>query len=375
LVRGIDQLMRTDPTEVSDVESIVELERQLHRFECFVTKAVASFTTKGDWTIDGAKTPAAWLITRCHLPEVAARRQVRRGRAMDQLPLCAEAWSEGSIGGAHIDAMAKVRSEKTKEALARDETLLLRHAKEMKFAPFCGLLAYWEQLADPDGADESDMARRVRRNVYLAPTVNAMFVGGMTLDPVSGTIVYDELSRLEQELFEADWAKAKDELGRDPMVSELSRTPGQRRADALVEMAVRSKTAPSDGRRPEPLFSVLVGYETLYGRISQLSGGQILSPGSLLEWMDGAWFERIIFSPGTRVECSPHARFFTGATRRVIEVRDRTCTHPYCEMPAEACQIDHIVSWSQGGETTQENARLLCPFHNRLRNVGPDPGD
>jgi len=26
------------------------------------------------------------------------------------------------------------------------------------------------------------------------------------------------------------------------------------------------------------------------------------------------------------------------------------------------------VEYSKGGLTTQENGRLLCPFHNRLRN-------
>lgn len=374
-VGAIDQLMRTDPAEVSDLESIAELERQLARFECFVTKAVASFVTKGDWAVDGAKTPAAWLLTRCHLPEVAARRQVRRGRAMDQLPLCAEAWSEGSIGGAHIDALAKVRTEMTGEALARDEALLVSHAKEMKFTPFCAVLAYWEQLADPDGAEESDMARQARRDVYLAPTVNGMFLGGMNLDPVTGVIVSDELKRLERELFEADWAKARDELGREPKVSELCRTPAQRRADALKEMAIRSKAMPSDARRPEPLFSILVGYETIHGRICQLSGGHVLSPGSLLEWMDSAWFERIVFSPGKRIECSPQSRFFTGATRRAVEVRDQACTHEFCDVPAEDCQIDHIVPWAQGGPTTQENAQALCGFHNRLRNQRPPPGD
>ncbi|MDA8148855.1 MAG: HNH endonuclease signature motif containing protein, partial [Actinomycetota bacterium] len=58
---------------------------------------------------------------------------------------------------------------------------------------------------------------------------------------------------------------------------------------------------------------------------------------------------------------------------RAIEVRDRTCSHPTCEVPAERCQVDHILPWSAGGATTQENGRLLCGFHNRLRNERPRP--
>lgn len=30
---------------------------------------------------------------------------------------------------------------------------------------------------------------------------------------------------------------------------------------------------------------------------------------------------------------------------------------------------DHIVRWADGGPTTVENGRLLCPAHNRARGV------
>ena len=78
--------------------------------------------------------------------------------------------------------------------------------------------------------------------------------------------------------------------------------------------------------------------------------------------------ERAVFAPGKRVECSVTARFFTGATRRAIELRDQVCQHPYCDRPVEQCQADHIVEYGAGGLTTQENGRLLCGFHNRQRN-------
>jgi hypothetical protein len=94
----------------------------------------------------------------------------------------------------------------------------------------------------------------------------------------------------------------------------------------------------------------------------------------VVPWLDQATFERIVFAPGKRVECSVTARFFTGATRRAIEIRDQHCTHPFCEVPAARCQIDHIIPYAQGGETTQGNGQLQCGFHNRQRNSGPDPG-
>jgi hypothetical protein len=347
--------------------------------------SVAAFDAEGGWATNGAKTAGAWLSTRCHLPVPEAKAQLRRGRALASLPLCAAAFSAGEIGAAQVDVLAKAAQghpgagergteEATAALFARDEALLVGSATAMKFAPFCAAVAYWSQLADPDGAEASDLARQARRDVYLAESFGGMHLGQMTLDPISGTIVATEHARLERELFEADWKKAKEELGRDPQLHELARTSRQRRADALVEMAIRSGTAPADGRRPEPLFTVLVGYETLHGRICQLEGGAVLSPATLLPWLDAASFERLVFAPGTRVECSVTSRFFTGATRRAIEVRDQGCTHEFCEEPVQKCQGDHVVGYAAGGETTQENGRTLCGFHNRLRN-GHEPPD
>ena len=89
--------------------------------------------------------------------------------------------------------------------------------------------------------------------------------------------------------------------------------------------------------------------------------------------MDSAYFERAIFSLGNRIDVSVRSRFFTGGTRRAIELRDRICTHPHCYEPAENCQVDHIETYASGGLTTQDNGRLLCGFHNRLRNQKEHP--
>jgi hypothetical protein len=65
---------------------------------------------------------------------------------------------------------------------------------------------------------------------------------------------------------------------------------------------------------------------------------------------------------------SATSRLFTGALRRAIELRDRECQHSHCDVRSDRCQADHIKRWADGGLTTQQNGRLLCGFHNRLRN-------
>jgi hypothetical protein len=369
------ELEEADPASLGDGESIVALQKLHARFEAVSAKALSHFDRSGDWALDGAKGAAPWLATKCHLPRATARRLVRRSRLLRQLPRCADAWSKGEISSAHLDAIIGVRRPSTEATLERDEALLVRQAKRLRFEQFLRAVQYWDQLADPDGTEEAAEERRARRDVYLAATFDGMFLGKMSLDPISGAIVSGEHQRIEAELFAADWAKAREELGREPTIDELWRTPSQRRADALVEMAIRSRTAPADGRRPLPLFSVLVGWETLGGRILQLAQGAALTPGSLVPWIDHMDLERAVFEPGGRVEVGITARFFTGGTRRAIELRDRECTHPFCDVDAEHCQADHITPYSEGGLTIQDNGRLLCGFHNRLRNGRPPPAD
>jgi hypothetical protein len=373
MTEAIKQLQELGASALSDGASIKVLERQLSQFQSFVTAAVADFDTWGEWAADGARTPGAWLSTECKLSGPEARRQVRRGRKLRHLPVTSGAWSRGEITSAQVDVMVGLSREVTEEALARDEEMLVKEARTLRPDQFVRVAAYWEQLADPDGVEAEGQAQVDHREVYLVESLDKMWLGKMTLDSVSGATVAGELNRLEHLLFEADWAEAKAALGHEPMADQLARTSSQRRADALVEMAARSKTAPADGRRPAPLFTVLVGYETLHGRILELAGGSVLTPGALLPWLDQAYLERAVFQPGGRVEVGATTRLFTGATRRAIQVRDRECTHPYCDRRVEDCEVDHIVPYADGGPTTQENGRLLCALHNRLRNQSPGP--
>ena len=203
-----------------------------------------------------------------------------------------------------------------------------------------------------------------------------MWLGQMTLDPVSGAIVSNELNRLEHDLFEADCAEAKERLGRSGRLDELARTSGQRRADALVEMATRSRSAPAEGIRPAPLFSVFVGYETtprahLRARerhrapslgAHTVDGLGLLRAGPLLAWATAS-------TSACARASSPEAPDGPSSCATAC-APTRTATSP-----PRAARSTTFETYASGGETTQDNGRLLCGFHNRLRNQREQAGE
>ncbi|MHA7281816.1 DUF222 domain-containing protein [Arthrobacter sp. TMS2-4] len=66
--------------------------------------------------------------------------------------------------------------------------------------------------------------------------------------------------------------------------------------------------------------------------------------------------------------------------KKWLRVRDRTCRHPGCGIPAARCELDHTTPWSRGGPTSHDNLAHLCRRHHMLKSEGiwryhqPTPG-
>jgi hypothetical protein len=372
LIATVDEICDADPSAFADMDAIKVLRRQLSRIDAAATRATGAFDESGEWRATRARSLSSWLAGECHLPLAETRRQVSRGRALAHMPLVEDAWLAGDICAEHVGVLAGACSEARRETFARDEKVLVDDARSMRFRDFWRAVRYWEQLADPDGAEDDAEDERANRALYFSQSFRGLWMGKMTFDPLNGTILDNELTRIEQQLFEADWAEARSRLGERATHADLRRTPAQRRADALVEMAIRSRTAPADGRPPEPLFSVFVDYETFAGRICELANGTVITPGSVVPWLPQSWIERVVFGgPSRIIDLGVKKRLFTGALRRAVQLRDRECFHEYCDLPAEDCQVDHIVPYAAGGETAQHNGRPACGFHNRERHRRP----
>ncbi len=368
LTGAIDAVCAAEPAQLADRESIQHLHRQLERLNAATTRATAAFEAGGTWEADGARSAAAWLATRVRTALPAARRRLRLGRALRHMAHAEAAWLAGEIDANHVAALAEARTPVSTDCFERDEAMLVDQAARLSHRHFSRALAYWCQQADPDGTEDRASGAFNARGLHLSQSFGGGWVLDASFDPIGGAVLEGALRGIEAELFASDWAEARARVGETVCAGDLARNPAQRRADAAVEMARRAGAMPPGARLPEPLFCVLVGYETFAGRICELADGTVVSPGSLLRWLDQAWVERVVFDGPDRVKnLGVRRRLFTGAVRRAVEVRDRECFHEFCEVPADACEIDHVQPYSAGGPTVEDNGRAACGYHNRLR--------
>jgi hypothetical protein len=375
LLRQGITLLGEQPAEAFTDEQLVAEMRELHELESMLAaqraRRAAIVDDRKLWRADGSKAFWAWLTRSADMSPAAAKALVRLSRGLRLAPLTRAAFESGDIDRDRAVELARRADSPRKQvadAFPEAEAQLLDAATTLTFEGSGRVLRYWESLVDEDGEEDQAEDDYLSRHLHASEILRGMVRIDGLLDPVGGAIFVGELARIEQQLFDADWAAAKAVHGDDTRPEHLPRSPGQRRADALTEMARRSATHQprfnGDGQ-PRPLFSVHIGPDTVT-RLCELASGTMIAPGLLVPYLGEADIERIIYGPGSRtIDLSKRAPFFRGGVRRVIELRDRWCAHPGCTTLAEDCQIDHVQPRSHGGETTQANGRPLCDTHNR----------
>ncbi len=369
-------------------DTVVLVHRERSRFAVAFAELLSGWDTRRIWESDGSRSPAHRLARETRSSVGGARSDLRRARRVRHLPLVRDGVVAGVLSIDHLDLLGHVNTPERRHLFARDEALLVRKCSELSYADGARLVRYWaghadERLADeraaarpahdpndddaaaaPDDAnapptdDEYDAhAPTTGSRLHASRTLDETLIIDGTLDAIDGTIVENELNRLAEEIRLAD------------RKAGIDRSPAQRRAAALVEMARRSATAPEHGRRPRPLFTVLVGERSL-DRLCELSNGIVVTPGQLVAHLGEADIESVLFDGPSTIVAVSSRRTFAGAVRRAVQVRDRRCRHRSdCDVPADDCDIDHIVPASKGGPTSQFNGRLECKPHNRLAHL------
>ena len=71
--------------------------------------AVAELDTSVEWSVDGSRSTASWLVRNFRLATGEAHHRVRVACQMAQMPVASAAWQEGRISSRHVDVLTSVR--------------------------------------------------------------------------------------------------------------------------------------------------------------------------------------------------------------------------------------------------------------------------
>lgn len=325
------------------------------------------------WTDDGSKSAGHRFSRESQSGIAGCKYLVRRAKRLMTMPLTSAAFDSGELSIDRVNQLVLLNQDKLEELFARDEELLVGHAKRLQWPDSVKVCNCWRVMANDEVAANSKDKASELRSLFVSRTIDgAVDIRGL-LDPVNGEVFSSALMAIENEFFKADWAEAQGRLGEDITAKALLRTNAQRRADALVEMAKRSQGFKPGDRKPEPLISVMVGEDT-FSKVCELASGNVLSPSQLVPLLTQADIERIVFDGPSRVMDVGHTRSFRGALARALRVRDGRCQDPsVCDVPAIQCQLDHDHPWSLGGKTCETNGKCMCGFHNRRKGNRPKP--
>ncbi|MGO3336549.1 MAG: HNH endonuclease signature motif containing protein [Corynebacterium casei] len=89
--------------------------------------------------------------------------------------------------------------------------------------------------------------------------------------------------------------------------------------------------------------------------------------------MSGALGDKIyagLFHPTAGPVNLYEARFASGKQRILAMAENLVCPWPDCKVPADRCQVHHLVAHKNGGQTNPSNLTTLCAYHNGVNDDG-----
>jgi Domain of unknown function (DUF222)/HNH endonuclease len=353
-----------DPTGLATdalEQGFAELQRLADAVEARRLVWLAELERRAPWRRDGLLSGAVWLAQRFGLPAAEARTQVRVAVALDEMPAVRRALDEGEVTPAAVQALAAAREEHPDE-FARQEDALLDQAQTRGADELRRVLGDWSQSVDAEDGQVRAERLRERRSLSLCAAPAGMVKVKGEVDPESGEVVTTAL----QAMVDADLRSS------GPV--DL-RTPAQRWADALTEMARRHLDSPDRpsvaGERPHLTVTVDVQDLESGSGTAELDHAGRLDLGAARRLACDASVMRVVMAgPSQLVDVGRRTPVVSAALRRAVVVRDRGCRFPSCDRPHAWCDAHHVTHWADGGRTSLDNLVLLCRPHHRFVHEG-----
>src|SRR5919106_2302656 len=232
-----DELRIRDLGAVSDDELASYLD-DLEHTDRFVdaerARALAELERREVVARDGHLSLASWMVARHGVAPSTAAGHVRMARALEQMPVTAEALAGGEVSSAAVSLLVSAQ-EAAPGPFEQAEDALVDAARSLPVMKLRDAVAQWREKADAERAMQDEERRFERRRLHLSAALDGMVRVDGELDPVTGQTVITALRAVE----DADVRSRVGHRSREqhgPSAEPDPRTPAQRRADALGEV-------------------------------------------------------------------------------------------------------------------------------------------
>jgi hypothetical protein len=336
-------------------QELIEIRESVVQLEAVFAGGLGRFDKSGEYKADGALSLIDWLRWKAKLSGGAAMERVTIARQLEQLPQTQQAFTRGDVGYQHVALLARTAEKVGAAAVRGEEPNLLKAAETMDPSQFAGVAKAFEYRCDHAAALAEANRAYMRRYLHISDAKDGLVHLEGLLDAEGGATLKTALAALMPPPRKGD-----------------DRTPGQRRVDALVELARRpldgSKLGSAGGQRPH--LVITASAETLAGLPgappAQLEGvgpipietAQRHACDSSVSWLLGR--------AELESETSHAHQRIPAPTRRALVARDRGCVVNHCNRPAVWCDGHHVVWWTRGGKTALGNLALVCGRHHRM---------
>ena len=153
-----------------------------------------------------------------------------------------------------------------------------------------------------------------------------------------------------------------------------ARPVGLRRGQALIEALRRSVSAAHHvPTSPKAVLMLTMSYDHLAAgvgaatTVGSRAAGTLLGPETVRRLAcDASIIPVVLGADGEVLDQGRAERLFTPAQVRAMWLRDRHCTFPRCDAPAQWSEAHHLIHWIDGGPTDLDRGALLCPRHHTI---------
>ncbi|MFI6068862.1 DUF222 domain-containing protein [Micromonospora sp. NPDC051227] len=321
---------------------------------------------RGTATAQGASSTAVWLRDRLRLGVGASRRLVELAATLDAAPVgVRDALTGGAVDVEQVRVIAEtvetVHASAGAEAADKAVGVLVDWATQFDATLLRKLGTRILDHVAPEVADAAAEAAlraqesRAARDRHI--TISEQTDGRLRL---TGILDTEAAAALRNAI--------------DPLTAPTgpddTRTPGQRRHDALADvcrLALRTGELPENGGDLAQVV-VTTSYDGLARQLGTgaLDIGPHLTPEAVRRLAcDVGILPAVLGGAGQVLDVGRQRRLISGPLRRALVLRDRGCAFPGCDRPPRWCDGHHIRHWADGGDTSLDNAVLLCGHHHR----------